>query len=132
MHWLHSVLKTEHTHSFSHMKWFLTKCILSLLNWVWTEQITVLWRFTNSDLFAFLTNTVNWSITPVMSLGQNHSSNKVRLYHDWFYLQGVKFNFQCWCQWKQVSHLPTRKAIFTVRGERIDLLALWYWTYLQR
>ena len=61
--------------TFTHfqMNPFVTKCALSLFS---RDRL----------LLAQSMNTVHCSMTPVMSLGQDQNSNRVRLYHDQFYL----------------------------------------------
>ena len=59
---------------------------LSVFNRDKIQQITLRCRKANSVLFAHSTNTVNWSMTSIMSLGKYRSSNKVRLYYYGFYL----------------------------------------------
>ena len=115
------------------MNQFLTKCVLSLFNNHKIQQITVLCRLTNTGLFAFSTMIVHWSVTPIMSFGQDQSFSRVRLYHDWYFRLEVKLNFQWWYKWQNKWFIyPQAKQFFTVRTERNDLFVHWYWTYLQR
>ena len=98
----------------SHVNFYLTKCISKLFKRTEIQYITLWCRFTNTGLLALSTSTVNWSATTIVSLGNELSSNKVRLYHYQFYLQGVKLNFWWWCSWQN-------KWFFYQQGKRLTL-----------
>ena len=95
---------------------YLTRCVLSLFNGEEIPYIPGCCRFKYTSLFALSTKTFHWNLTHIMSLGQDQNSNRVRLYHDWFYLYRV--NFQWWCVWQNKWFIFPQEKQYSVWGMR--------------